>query len=331
MTGEDQQYSPHNSSAHSDSPEEQALAWFIRLRAEDVTEGERRAFQSWYEADPAHAEAYLRLEAMWASPILDEATRQTAERLEVQGTIRASRSKHWVWRRIAAAVVVLLLIVGAAYCGEPFLRIQADYMTATGEQRRIKLAGGSRVLLDTNSAVASDNDHRTVRLLQGRAYFEVASSKAGEPFQVLAGPAIVQATGTAFAVAHDKAGVTVTLRHGAVKVGHSGHDGERVHITPGKRLRVTDERVGASQYVDLTKAFGWVDGRLVFENRPLEEVVARLRRYHPGAIVIADEELGQARITGNYRLDDPARTVAVLAELASGEVTRLSDYLLILH
>jgi len=302
---------------------DQAVAWFVRLGADDVTAREREAFRRWRDADPAHAEAYRRVEAMWDSPAFDEAVGNASRSLPAPG----ARQR---WQRVAAAAAALVLALIAAHYAELPLRLQADHMTATGEQRRVELASGAQVVLDTRSAIAAEDGGQRVRLLKGRAYFDIALAP-GRPFRVRAGPARVEVTGTAFALALEDGGATVTLRRGAVVVSATGADGERVRLRPGRQLRVAGARTGTPAPVDLAEALGWVGGRLVFADRPLEEVVARLRRYHAGAIVIADERVGRTRITGNYRLDDPARTAARLAELASAELTRLSDRLLILH
>ncbi|MPS33682.1 MAG: FecR/PupR family sigma factor regulator, partial [Stenotrophomonas sp.] len=47
--------------------EQQATAWFVRMRADDASERDRQAWQQWLHADPVHRTAYGRIEALWSS------------------------------------------------------------------------------------------------------------------------------------------------------------------------------------------------------------------------------------------------------------------------
>ena len=50
-----------------DGVDQQATRWFVRLRADDASEGDRRAWQQWLEASRDHRDAYARVEALWSS------------------------------------------------------------------------------------------------------------------------------------------------------------------------------------------------------------------------------------------------------------------------
>src|SRR3546814_6073782 len=73
------------------------------------------------------------------------------------------------------------------------------YATAIGQQHDVALEDGSRVRLDTNSAlvVRYSRKHRDVVLERGRAQFDVAHAPQ-RPFTVHAGPGTVRAVGTQF-------------------------------------------------------------------------------------------------------------------------------------
>lgn len=322
-------------------PLEQALDWFIRLQAEETGEECRQACAAWCAADPCNARAWALAQGLWASPLLTDAlaattapgtapappavTRMPAARVPPSGRFPPRRAMAW-----AAAV---LLAVGLGWASDLPLRLRADHRTATGAQERVVLADGSRVLMDTGTALATDiagagaGAERRTRLLRGAAFFEVTPDPA-RPFRVAAGPAVVTVVGTAFAVRYLDDRVTVTVRHGTVDVAPPG--GPAVRLRAGEEVAVTASGIGESHPTDLAAALGWVDGRLVFEDRPLGEVLGELDRYHPGLIVVPDS-LAARRITGNYRLDDPVRTAASLAELVKAEMLRVSDALLILR
>ncbi|CAO3383189.1 FecR family protein [Azospirillum argentinense] len=316
-------------------PLEQALDWFLRLQAEDAGEECRRACADWCAADPRNARAWALAQDMWASPLLTEALAATAapdsppRRQTPAVPLRQPRRSRPLARRAMAWAAGLLVAVGLGLAADLPLRLQADHRTATGAQERLQLADGSRVLMDSGTALATDldGDERRTRLLRGAAFFEVTPDPT-RPFRVAAGPALVTVVGTAFAVRYLDDRVTVTVRHGIVDVARSG--GPAVRLRAGEEVVVTASGVGPEHPADLSAALGWVDGRLVFEDRPLREVLNELDRYYPGLILVPDS-LADRRITGNYRLDDPARTATALAGLVRAETLRVSDVLLILR
>ncbi|MBR0642423.1 FecR family protein [Plastoroseomonas hellenica] len=311
---------------------DQALDWHIRQRSGGWDGAEQAAFDAWRASDPAHEAAWRSVSAVWSSPQLGQAARLAQARLAPSSpAVRPRRSlPGWPWRRVSAIAAAALV---AAWIGWRFdlpTRLQADLVTGTGHQERLTLEDGSRLVLDTGTAIVAEmsGSRRRVRLLKGAAYFEVASEQA-RPFEVRAGSAQVQVTGTAFTVRYLDGRVTVAVRRGAVLVGRPG--GGTVRLTASQQVQVDAEGVGPVEGVDAAAAMAWVDGRLVFVDQPLRDVLSELRRYHPGLIILGDGRLGAARLTGNYRLDDPVQTLASLAAILHARMTRLTDAVLILH
>ena len=93
------------------------------------------------------------------------------------------------------------------------------YETGKGEQKRIALADGSWLILDTETRlrVRLGRERRAIALEHGRAYFDVASDVL-RPFVVNAGNRDVVVTGTAFDVQRANENVSVTLERGHVFV-----------------------------------------------------------------------------------------------------------------
>ena len=58
----------------------------------------------------------------------------------------------------------------------------------------------------------------------------------------------------------------------------------------------------------------------MFENCPLSQVLAELRRYYPGWIINNNEQLADVAVTGNYRLDQPLDVVRSLAHITSAQL-----------
>jgi transmembrane sensor len=96
---------------------------------------------------------------------------------------------------------------------------RADYVTGKGQKSIVDLPDGTRVTLDADSAVdvAFTGGRRDVRLLNGRAFFDVAHDRA-HPFAVQAGGRVVTALGTQFDVRLTPGAVRVVLAEGSVSV-----------------------------------------------------------------------------------------------------------------
>lgn len=308
-------------------PLDEAAGWIARLEAGGLTDEERADFEAWQGADRANADAYRKVAALWDSGELAAAARRRTDPIPA---IRRRRRFGRMARVAAAALVVVA--VGLSQIDEIVLALEADYRTATGERKRVDLADGSGMVLNSGAAVdvAYEDGRRHIRLLAGEAYFEVARDP-DRPFEVQGGAASARALGTAFAVRAGENETTVTVRHGRVAVAGAARPGEPSMLAAAERVRVTNGVAGATTRVDPNMALAWLEGRLIFRDRPLGEVVAELGRYHSGWIVIADDRLRAHAVSGNYRLDDPAAVAAALAATASADLIRATDFLMILR
>jgi transmembrane sensor len=83
--------------------------------------------------------------------------------------------------------------------------------------------------------------------------------------------------------------------------------------------------------VDTQAATAWQRGKLVFQNRPLGEVLAELNRYHHGYFTINDSAITQRRVNGVFRTDQPLAVIDALQNSLKLHSTRLGGYWVILH
>lgn len=307
------------------TPLAEALTWFARLRDSETGAAEREAFLAWHAAKPENTEAYARVEKLWNSPALSEAL----ARFPAAVPPVVARSRRRTARRWASAASVLLLAGWIAAASGLIDRWRADYTTVAGEQRRIALADGSTVVLNTDSALALDfnNDRRGVRLLAGEAYFEVRPDSA-RPFIVSTGNATVRVVGTRFAVLAGET-TSVVVDSGIVACGNE--KGASVKVTAGQRVSISKETVTPPETIDPGRTFAWLNKRLIFKDQSLAYVLNEIDRYHPGVIVIASGRLAETRVTGNYKLDDTAAVVRALADIAGARVTTVSPYLTVVR
>ena len=291
---------------------DQALDWLIALQCPQP--GQQAEFQAWLDADPSHAQAFAKAQAAWGgAPVHSAAVALNAPRKP-----SAWRRIRPHWKPLATAAVLLLGLF--SFSNLP-VRLQADHLTVVGERQRLQLDDGSKVLLNTNSAFSStiDEHQRIARLYQGEAFFEVAANR-GLPLQIDAGPVRASVSDTAFAVRYLNGEAQVQVQRGDVDLSTT-FGNNRVRLSAGESIRVGPKGFGQPAKLDATKDLAWVQGRLIFENCPMSEVLAELRRYYPGWIVNTNEQLASVAVTGNYRLDQPLDVVRSLAHITSAKLS----------
>lgn len=306
---------------HATPPDDQqmaeALDWLVL--GDDMDATTRARFEAWLAASDGNARAYQHVREAWQSPLLPVAAARL-ERRRVQEKVRPLRLRRRVWTPVATAAA-LVLAIGVVVQGDVLTRLRADHFTAVGERQKVQLADGSKVLLNTDTALSSqvDDQQRIARLYRGEAFFDVAHDRS-RPFEVEAGPVQVTVRGTAFAVRYLGNEAEVSVKRGEVDL-RTRQDDARVSLGAGDSIRVGPQGFGERQHgADAESQLAWVKGRLVFENCPLSQVLTELRRYYPGWIVNTNERLDNVSVTGNWRLDDPLGVARSLAQIASADL-----------
>ncbi len=304
----------------------EATTWFFRLSAEDITLAECEAFDHWLISSPQHAEAWQAVQQLYA------ALEAPAKTIRQQGLPASAKTIRRRFTFAQAASVLMVCAVLMVYWQPDVLQnLQSDYHTATGEQRQIVLADGSKILLNTDSAVTVDvaNTERKVRLLRGEAFFEVTHAPE-RPFWVEAGVARARVTGTAFSVERDDEAVTIAVVQGRVETSTEGNSGRITPLTAGESARYQDQQLASVQHIDVQKALAWRQGQLVFVQATLADVVGQINRYRPGLMLITDEQLKNRPITAVFsvnRLDD---AVKALEQTIGVRARRFADYWVLL-
>jgi transmembrane sensor len=311
----------------SDPVADQALDWFARLRGANPDGATQAEFRAWLAEDPRHEAEFRKLETLWDSkPFLDAVKALPVDRSALM------RSKRRFPMRAAALAASVLMAVGVWQYPALTIALQADYVTATGNQTTVPLPDGSTMMLNTGTAVALDFDagKRHIRLLRGEAFFDVVHD-AAHPFTVSGQYGAVEVLGTAFSVKTGDDEDEVVLERGRVQVLCLCENKGKAELAPGEAVSITASAVSAVHAADPSTALAWREGRIIFENARLGTVLQELRRYHRGPIMVADERVNRMVVTGNYRLDDVEGALKTLADAAGVGFYRIPGGLIILR
>ena len=318
---------------------EQAAGWFARKRSGAMTPQALQELHAWLTESPEHAAAYNEVAGAWD---VAGAVRSDPEILRVREQAKRARPRAWM-AAVAASVAVTVLGAWSAlgiggYVPAPLILTGGEqtFRTGVGQTATVRLRDGSLVTLDTDSVVrAKETDHRRMLwLAKGQAFFKVAHDKS-RPFTVAAGDKLVTATGTAFSVRLDRRAVEVTLVEGHVRVEETAPPvalapkaprfTEATEMKAGSRLVAAQDRNWTLDRVDTAKAVSWIDGELIFEDRPLSEAAAELNRYSAKKIVIRDPAIAGAPIVSVVKAGDVEGFVRVVTTAGFARVVSDTD------
>lgn len=301
----------------------EAAAWHARLGARSVSTETLEAFFAWRET-PGNAEAYKRVETVWAKtgklsadPAMTAALAAAAARGDRR---RAQRPVPRSLIALAACSIAAAFLLG----GWAWLQTRSEFSTQVGQQQVVQLADGSSVRLNTDSRVRVrfTQDVRRIELLRGQAQFSVAHDK-GRPFVVEAGTTRVTAVGTVFDVRRDASDVRVTLLSGVVDVAQPAVR-QPTRMSAGRQAAVTQQGV-TMRPVDVQREASWTEGRIVFRDTPLAQAVAEVNRYLTDPVILEAGGTDATPVNGVFKIGDREAFVSAAAGALDLKATQRRD------
>ena len=189
---------------------------------------------------------------------------------------------------------------------------------------QLKLADGTKVWLNSLTRlrfpVTFAGEERKV-YLTGEAYFEVARDSV-HPFIVATDEGMeVKVYGTEFNVdTYRKGTVKTTLVNGKVGIRVSA-TGEEMRLSPNQMALFTKATQSIQvENVDSYGVVAWKDGKFVFEDEPIEEIMERLSRWYDVKVFYANERIKKHTFTGIItRFADISDVLHLMEETAAVE------------
>ncbi len=306
----------------------EATDWLDRLNTPPHETEELEAFSAW-RANPENRAEYERLEDIKRAMTTlrdDPDMRQAAAEALERGAARRKRHAPLALRpRLLVGGLAAACLVAAI--GVFALRMPT-YSTGVGETFSATLEDGSRVQLNTDSAVRVrySAGQRRIELLRGQAFFQVAHD-VQRPFIVMAGDAQVRALGTRFDVRKIGQDVRVVLVQGSVEVSDPVVRPTPWRLKAGQSLALprVASAATAPATVDTPSATSWTTGSLTFQGVPLSEAVAELNRYSRDKIVLAPGVPADRRVTGVFPAGDNGDFIAAVSSIFELKSVRKSN------
>lgn len=292
-----------SSPSQDDALAEEVAVWFLRMQEGGCGEDEHREFEAWLAESEAHRAEYRQYEVLW-------------QNLDQLGSVpkQARRSRTGTAFAILAGMAVVLG-VAQWYAG-----LGETISTAVGERRHVLLADGSAVDLNTDSRirVRMTEGLRKVTLVQGEVLLHVA--RDARPFEVHAGEGVLRDIGTTFNVVRDDARTSVAVLDGEVQI--DLESAAVVNLRGGQKVDYAERDLSAVSRVDPAEVTAWLNGRLIFHETPLYEVVRQINRYHSRPVELADSQLGSLKVSGEFNSADRdglLQALEILFSLKSSE------------
>lgn len=281
-----------------------AASWYVQFQSEPPTAAQQRAWQRWLDSDPAHQAAWQHMEQLQRN--LGALPRELTRR-----ALSDTQQRRQVLR-------MLLILAGVGCVGWDVQKntslgnVWADYRTRVGERKRLDLADGSHLELNTDTAldVVFDNGQRLIRLREGEVFIRTGKRGDSRPFFVQTHQGRVQALGTSFFVRQLRNSTHVGVQEDRVSILPNAAKGASGLLKAGESADFDSYSMGPSRVCRASET-AWIDGQLIVLDARLADVINELSRYRAG-VMQRDERAADLRVSGAFRLD---AIDAVLANL----------------
>ncbi|WP_286235313.1 FecR family protein [Thalassotalea sediminis] len=307
--------------------DEEASIWLVRLDNGNLSEQSRKELKAWLAADERHPAALKAMADIWDD--MDEILNN------LDGKVSTKKVSLWsIFKPLSQPVMLAASISFVALILWMTMSLdvkKSSYITIKGQQLETTFDDGSIIHLNTNSHIETEfsDEKRIVKLIKGEALFEVAHD-ANRPFIVYVGDRLVQAIGTEFVIHVKPENIQVTVTDGKVKM--SKVQGESsiadikamnnavikkgdVYLTKGEKAIVTGNEKPTLMKIasdNMTRELSWLNGKLIFDNESLFDVIEEINRYIDVTIVLKESSLHDLKISGRFDLGDSDALIEAL-------------------
>lgn len=300
-----------------------------------LTDEQAKEVEAWIDASPENkavaedmADIYRSSDALYvmANTDADEAYSKVTRKIKRQGQTEVLRKIE----KIAAVLFIPLLFVAVL---QLYFNLRQEsvpmvsYATSPGMTANVTLPDGTKVTLNSDSRITYPEkftgNTREVAM-SGEAYFAVAKDskhmfEVSTPYQ-----AKVKVYGTHFNIdaTSEAKEVVATLEEGSVAMSYlseSGKWSER-KIEPGQQITYSPTSKDVKVVnADVEVVMSWKDGKLIFHNTPVRDVLHMLSKRYGVTFDVRDPRVYKSSFTGTMtrqRLDRVLEIISITSGMS---------------
>jgi transmembrane sensor len=284
-----------------------------------LTETDRSKVERWKQLSADNLEIFIQTEKVWKSINLLKEMEQYSPQQALQHVNRKIQKRtnpRWwfAWQKVAAILVVPLLIASVWLWVQPLNTTPAPiiwqtFSTPPGIKASFYLPDSTKVWMNSSSSITYPDqftgDFRQVAI-KGEIFFDVRKDLE-RPFIASMDKLHVKVMGTRFNVINyeKEDRMEVILESGRIEL-CSGTDLPELktlsQMKPGELAVYSkknhDIRI---RNVDAGKYISWIDGKLIFKDDPMEEVIRKLNRWFNVNIEVKEQTLMEYVYTATFQ------------------------------
>jgi len=188
-----------------------------------------------------------------------------------------------------------------------------------GKRAFLKLSDGTSLWINSGSTVVYPSafaQNKREIYVEGEIFADVSRDES-RPFIVTTNKLDIQVLGTTFNVSayKEEKTVNVVLVSGSVDV--KPKNGKTTRIKPSQLFTLAEDQTATLKTVDVENYISWRDGKYIFHNEPIENILLRLSRYYNVTMVLPTSVSG-ITCSGKLELkEDLNRLLNGLSEITS--------------
>ena len=209
-----------------------------------------------------------------------------------------------VWKPAFAGVITIILAIGIYYLLKPGIIIPQKIFIATfnKEHKNLQLPDGSSIVLNYESSVEYSKPFgekiREIKL-KGEAFFSVTKNQ--KPFVIITSNSKTTVLGTKFDIWARNNKTRIIVKEGLVNFSSKNSASGNIYLS-SNQSSIIDKYLSPSspKRVDAEYLLSWMNGKLIFDNTPLTEVINEIERNYNKKILLGKNVQDNLTITGSF-------------------------------
>jgi ferric-dicitrate binding protein FerR (iron transport regulator) len=284
----------------------------------EASEIEKKELSQWLEVSSANKKHFEEYKRIWDNSQTYISKPETlSDQLQIKDRIisqlvneKPERNSLFWLNRVAAILAIPVMLGIGWYIGNSGNKedIICEVSTPKGHISRCTLADGTEVWLNAGSTLkypSTMNGNLREVNLDGEAYFKVSKNKH-KPFIVNTQLAQVKVLGTVFnlkAYSSDK-NVETTLEEGSVEFKLNNNPKDPIELKPGEQVifNKSDQKLAVNK-VDTYLHTAWKDGKYVFKDAELKDIITELERLYDVKFHVQNDSLLHMHFRGMFEYE----------------------------